>query len=358
MNTKEFGFHTNTTGSSSADHEFYLRKCFKLARLGEGLVSPNPMVGAVLVHGSRVIGQGYHTAYGHAHAEVHAIDSVQESDRPLIPTSRLYVSLEPCNHFGKTPPCTELILRSGIQQVIIACYDPNPLMAGKSISHLKASGVHVEGPILESDGLDLIRAFRTNILCQRPYVLLKLAQTADFYMGKAHERTKISNPVSDLLVHKWRSETDALVIGKETLLTDNPELTTRLWPGKNPRRIVLGKVDALSRSQLKFFNTTEEVLTLEDFAKSDYIEPEDFLKQLWENHQIGSIIIEGGPKTIQSFYERGLWDEARVITNKTMILREGLKSPSIKGWLEKKMILENDEICYIRKTNPNTLNLI
>ncbi len=358
MNSEEKGCKRDSSQLTFSDHEMYMRRCFKLAQLGNGQVSPNPMVGALVVHEKRIIGQGFHAACGEAHAEVNALNSVRDADRHLIPQSRIYVSLEPCNHYGKTPPCTEFILRSEIRQLIYSCCDPNPIMAGKSIAYLSSSGVRVIGPILENEGLDLIRAFRTNILQERPYVLLKFAQTADFYMGLNTQRIKISNSLSDLLVHKWRAETDALVIGKRTLLTDNPLLTTRLWLGKNPVRIVLGDLEPQERKKFKIFEGKENVLTLSELGQTRFIEPSDFLSLLWKKYKIGVVTIEGGATTLQSFYSKGLWDEARVITNKSMILGEGIKAPSIKGILEKKITLENDEICYIRKESPDTLKLI
>src|SRR5688572_28268213 len=236
------------------NHAVYMRRCLELAKSGCGNVAPNPMVGALLLHNDRVIGEGYHQKYGDAHAEVNCIDSVAESDKKLISSSLLYVSLEPCAHFGKTPPCADLIIQHKIPTVIIGCRDPFKEVDGKGIEKLKAAGVRTETGILEEDCKKLNKRFFSFHTKHRPYVILRWAQTADGFIAATNhppgkrplkesaekkERLHISNEYSNRLVHKWRSEEAAILIGTNTALLDDSELTTRLWPGRSPIRLIL-----------------------------------------------------------------------------------------------------------------------
>lgn len=327
--------------------ENYMRYCLYLAELGKGQISPNPPVGSILLHQDKIIGEGFHKKYGEAHAEVNAFASVPENEFNLIRDSTLFVSLEPCMHHGKTPPCTELILKHQIKNLVFGCFDPNPLMSGKSISFLKQQGINVTGPILESECKDQIKEFTINITRKRPYIILKFAQSADFFIGKSNEKTKISNPYTDLLVHKWRSQADGILVGSHTIHTDNPYLTTRLWPGKNPIRIALGHFSTEDRLKLNFFNSEAESWIAQELVSGDSFNLSTLVEELYIR-KIGILLVEGGTKTLQSFYVAGLWDEARIITNTELYLKDGIPAPGISGSLEKKFILEKDTIHYIR----------
>ncbi|MBK9107792.1 MAG: bifunctional diaminohydroxyphosphoribosylaminopyrimidine deaminase/5-amino-6-(5-phosphoribosylamino)uracil reductase RibD [Saprospiraceae bacterium] len=336
---------------NSREIELYMQHCFFLAKKGIGFVSPNPPVGALLVHQNKIIGEGYHKAYGEAHAEIAAIESVAPKQKHLIAESSLFVSLEPCNHFGKTPPCCQRILQEGIKNVYYSIQDPNPQMSGKSISWLRQNGIVVNGPILAAQGLDLIRSFYINTTQCRPYVILKFAQSSDFYIAN-EGRTKISNEYSNRLVHKWRHESDGILIGKNTLISDNPLLTTRLWPGKNPTRILLGNIPDDQKSSYVFFNDEAKSFELDDLIRSKDRPLQQILNSILQKG-IGVLLVEGGAHTIQSFIDTGLWDEARIITNQKLKLISGIKAPCIKGFLENKFILESDVIHIIRKNRPS-----
>ncbi len=325
--------------------------CFYLARLGSGAVSPNPKVGAILVYQDRIIGEGYHQKFGQAHAEVNAVESVKPEDRSLISHSSLYVSLEPCNHFGKTGPCTEFILKHKIPEVIFGTMDPNPVMSGKSIEWLKAKGLHVIGPILEHKAQILIQEYTCMIREHRPYVILKFAQSADFFIAKHNQTTKISTFAADMLVHRWRTEADAIIVGKNTVNMDNPKLTSRLWSGKNPVRILLGNWDRDVKVKLNAFNNEATSYTLSDLGLESGYSIQQLLARLFEL-KLGIALVEGGAKTIQSFYNSGLWDEARIITNTELKLQEGLKAPSIQGHLLNTNTLDKNTIYYIAKNKP------
>ena len=265
------------------NHEVYMRRCLELATLGCGNVAPNPMVGAVLVFNDRVIGEGYHQKYGEAHAEVNCIDSVAEADKKLISSSTLYVSLEPCAHFGKTPPCADLIIQHKIPRVIIGCRDPFKEVDGKGIEKLKAAGVHIETGILEDDCRELNKRFFSFHTKQRPYVILKWAQTADGFIAATNhppgertlkesaekkERLHISNEYSNRLVHKWRSEEAAILIGTNTALLDDPELTTRLWPGRSPVRLILD-MDLRLPAHLKIFDRSVRTIVFNSIKEEE-----------------------------------------------------------------------------------------
>ena len=302
----------------------FMLRCFDLARLGAGSVSPNPMVGAVLTHEGRILGEGWHQRYGEAHAEVNALRAVQESDRHLIPQATLYCSLEPCFHYGKTPPCVDLILEQKIPRVVVCNTDPNPLVAGQSLQKLQAAGVAVEAGMLETEGRYLNRAFFTWIIKKRPHIILKWAQSADGFLGRTGERTAISGPLTQRLVHRWRSECDAILVGANTVRTDDPRLDNRLYSGKSPLRVALdfsGSIPANARllddslpswiiGPLRSgpFQQTRFL----DFAPANWI-PE-LLQRLRENNR-AILLVEGGAKVLQQFLDRDCWDEIRVIEN-------------------------------------------
>ncbi|RYD92890.1 MAG: bifunctional diaminohydroxyphosphoribosylaminopyrimidine deaminase/5-amino-6-(5-phosphoribosylamino)uracil reductase RibD [Sphingobacteriales bacterium] len=324
------------------DHELYMQRCFSLALLGAGRVAPNPMVGAVLVYDGRIIGEGYHRKYGEAHAEVNCIESVQEPDRDLIGKSTIYVSLEPCSHYGKTPPCADLIIAHKIPKVVIACRDSFAKVNGTGVQKLRDAGVEVIEHIIEDAALELNKRFFTFHALKRPYIILKWAQSNNgMIAGKDHQPLAISNAISNRLVHKWRAEEAAILVGTKTAMTDDPSLTTRLWPGNNPVRIVIDKKLSLPASS-KLADGTVPTIVVNSIKEGEQgntlfhqiAEGEDLpqvLLDLLYRRQLTSLIVEGGTKTLQSFIDAGLWDEARIITNESMEIAAGIAAPLLKG---------------------------
>lgn len=332
-------------------HEQYILRCLQLAQLASGDVAPNPMVGSVLVHENRIIGEGYHKEYGKAHAEVNCLASVKEEDRALIPQSTLYVSLEPCAHFGKTPPCADLIIRHKIPKVVVGCRDPFPEVNGKGIEKLRAAGVEVEPGVLQEECKAVNRRFFTFHTKHRPYITLKWAQTADGKIANTdYSRVLISNEFTNRLVHKWRSEEAAIVVGTNTALFDDPQLSTRNWPGKNPLRVVVD-MNLRLPSSLQLFNGDTPTIVINKhrhtlpFEKSNFAslsgtgvhyyqvtEDVNLVHQLLNGlYRLGiqSILVEGGTRLLQSFLDEGLWDEARVICNENLVLGGGLPAPQL-----------------------------
>jgi diaminohydroxyphosphoribosylaminopyrimidine deaminase/5-amino-6-(5-phosphoribosylamino)uracil reductase len=326
-------------------HDIYMQRCLELAGLGIGNVSPNPMVGAVIVHDGRIIGEGYHQQYGHAHAEVNAVTQVLElfeNAEELLKNSVIYVSLEPCAHYGKTPPCADLIIKHRIPRIIIGCRDPFEQVNGKGIEKLIAAGIEVESGILEEECQWLNRRFFTRVQKKRPYIILKWAQTSDEYFAHADKSQYwITGEESRRLVHKWRSEEDAILVGKNTVAIDNPQLNVRLWEGKSPKRVIIDRKLELSR-ELHIYDQSVETLIFNEIktdidGKIKYIALEDFerfvpqyiLFQLYLQ-DIQSVIIEGGAQTLNSFIEAGLWDEARIFTGK-VVFGQGIAAPVITG---------------------------
>ena len=301
--------------------EQYMSRCIELAKLAAGYAAPNPMVGAVLVYEDKIIGEGYHKKYGAPHAEVNCINSVLAENKTLIEKSTIYVSLEPCSHYGKTPPCVDLIIKNKIKKIVIGCKDIYKEVAGKGIEKLKNSGAEVIPDVLENECKELNKRFFTFHQKNRPYIILKWAQSANGKTGSlSGERILISNDYSNRLVHKWRSEEAAILVGTNTALKDNPSLTTRLWEGNNPVRIVIDKENNLQFIKLEASGLLEQIL-----------------HSLFELN-IQSILIEGGSKTLQSFIDKGLWDEARIITNEEMMIENGIAAPELYG-----AVLENQE---------------
>jgi diaminohydroxyphosphoribosylaminopyrimidine deaminase/5-amino-6-(5-phosphoribosylamino)uracil reductase len=324
-----------------------MSRCLQLAQLGAGNVAPNPMVGAVLVYEDKIIGEGYHQKYGQAHAEVNCINSVREENKFLIEKSTLYVSLEPCSHYGKTPPCADLIIQNKIKKVIIGCKDIYKEVAGTGIQRLQNASVEVITGILEKECIKLNKRFFTFHQKFRPYIILKWAQTANGKIGSTEKRILISNDYSNRLVHKWRSEEAAILVGTNTALQDDPLLTTRLWQGKNAVRIVIDKELKLPLP-LNIFNTDANTLiynltknSTEENLVYIKLENENFMDQMLQSlfeMNIQSVMIEGGATTLQSFIDESLWDEARVIINEELIIENGIAAPEMKNF-----ILENQE---------------
>jgi diaminohydroxyphosphoribosylaminopyrimidine deaminase/5-amino-6-(5-phosphoribosylamino)uracil reductase len=329
------------------EHEKYMRRCLELAQLGAGYVSPNPMVGAVVVHDGRIIGEGYHQKYGQAHAEVNAIAQVTEkfdNQAELLKNSVIYVSLEPCAHYGKTPPCADLIIKHQIPKVVVGCRDPFAQVDGKGIEKLQAAGIEVITGVLEQECQWLNRRFFTKVQKHRPYIILKWAQTQDGFFAPADgSQFWITGSESRKLVHKWRSEEDAVLVGKNTVISDNPQLNTRYWDGPSPKRVVIDRRLELNKGLNVFDNSAEtfifnevkfdvdgnnKYIALEDFER---FVPQYILYQLYLQ-DIQSVIIEGGAHTLNTFIEAGLWDEARVFTG-DKVLNKGIKAPRITGIL-------------------------
>ncbi|MEO6758087.1 MAG: bifunctional diaminohydroxyphosphoribosylaminopyrimidine deaminase/5-amino-6-(5-phosphoribosylamino)uracil reductase RibD [Saprospiraceae bacterium] len=318
-------------------HESFLRRCFDLARLGAGSVSPNPLVGAVLVHAGRIIGEGWHQRYGEAHAEVNCLLSVSADNQALIPHSTLYCSLEPCSHFGKTPPCVDLILAHKIPRVVVSNTDPNPLVAGQGLRKLADAGVEVIAGILEAEGAWLNRAFFTWITRERPYIILKWAQSRDGYLGKAGERTAISGPVAQRLVHRWRSEVDAILVGTTTAIVDNPRLDNRLYYGKSPLRLVFDRHGQLPPAANLLDDSVPTWIfgpqRLGDWQQTQFFpSPEAvsipaLLGQLRAANR-AILLVEGGAQVLQQWLDLGYWDEVRILENER-VLGEGLRAPGI-----------------------------
>ncbi|CAM3762875.1 bifunctional diaminohydroxyphosphoribosylaminopyrimidine deaminase/5-amino-6-(5-phosphoribosylamino)uracil reductase RibD [Mucilaginibacter galii] len=329
-----------------AIHEIYMQRCLELAALGAGNVSPNPMVGAVIVHQDKIIGEGYHQKYGQAHAEVNAVNQVLDNypnAAELFKQSTIYVSLEPCAHYGKTPPCADLIIKHQIPKVVVGCRDPFAQVDGKGIEKLQQSGIEVIVGVFEQECRNLNKRFFTRVQKQRPYIILKWAQTANGYFAPADGTQHwITGPEAKKLVHQWRSQEDAILVGKNTARIDNPQLNTRLWPGKSPKRVVIDRNLQLDTTLHLFDNSVEtfvfNAIKTDINDKTKYIALEDFerfvpqyiLFQLYLQ-DIQSIIIEGGAHTLNAFIEAGLWDEARIFTGETL-LPAGIRAPVCFGY--------------------------
>ncbi len=339
-----------------------MQRCLDLASLGSGNVAPNPMVGAILVYENEIIGEGFHQQYGQAHAEVNCLNSVKQYNKHLIEKSTLYVSLEPCNHFGKTPPCSELIISHKIPKVVIACTDPFEKVNGSGIKKLSDSGVEVITGILENDAIELNNRFFTFHQQKRPYIILKWAQSENqcisAFQGKP---IKISNALTDILVHKWRSEEAAIMVGTNTIMVDNPSLTTRNWVGKNPVRIFIDRNLKIEHTAKILDQSAPTIIFNQHIKKTegenDFIQinfEHEIIPQINEllfQKNIQSVIIEGGAKILQTFIDEGFWDEARIITNQTMIIENGNASPKFdyKSCFKQEKI-ESDLIQYF--SNP------
>lgn len=322
-----------------AIHHKYMQRCLELALRGNGNVAPNPMVGAVLVYNDRIIGEGWHRQYGEVHAEVNCINSVKDEDRQYIPGSTLYVSLEPCAHFGRTPPCADLVVQQKIPFVVIGCRDPFKEVDGKGIGKLEAAGVKVELGVMEAESRALNKRFFTFHTEQRPYVILKWAQTADGKIGSlpGEARLLISNEYTNRLVHQWRSEEAAILIGTNTALQDDPSLTTRSWPGNSPIRVVLD-MDLRLPQSLRIFDRSVRTIIINAVRQEEtgsllyykLDKRDDVIAQILTvlpRMNIQSLLVEGGAKLLQSFIDARLWDEARVIKNEQLVIRKGIEAP-------------------------------
>jgi diaminohydroxyphosphoribosylaminopyrimidine deaminase / 5-amino-6-(5-phosphoribosylamino)uracil reductase len=329
----------------------YMLRCFELAKQGMGSVSPNPLVGCVIVKAEKIIGEGWHQRYGSSHAEVNAINSVV--DKTQLEGSTVYVNLEPCSHFGKTPPCADLLIEHKVGKVVISNTDTNTLVGGKGIAKLKAAGIEITQSVLESEGRELNKRFFTFHEKQRPYIILKWAQTLDGFIARTNYESKwISNEQSRQLVHKWRSEEDAVLVGTKTAAHDNPVLTVRDWSGRNPVRLVIDRFlrlpDKLSLFDQSVKTICYNVLKHEEHQNLMLIRlPEtNFLESILEHLVsigIQSVIVEGGATTLALFTEASLWDEARVFTS-TRQFYSGINAPKFIGSLVTEEKIESDTL--------------
>lgn len=330
--------------------ERFMHRALQLAAAGKGQVSPNPLVGCVIVHNDTIIGEGFHQQYGGPHAEVHAIQQV--TDVMLLPMSTVYVTLEPCSHFGKTPPCADLLISNKVKRVVIANLDTNPLVAGNGIKKLREAGIEVVTGVLDKQGRALNKRFFTFMEKQRPYIILKWAQTADGFVARENYDSKwISNAYSRQLVHKWRTEEDAILVGARTAVHDNPQLNVREWTGRNPVRIVIDRYLKLSE-KLHLFDGKQRTICYNVLKHEEHpnlnlmrIDEENFLQNLLHDlykQKIQSLIIEGGAATLNHFIEQGLWDEARVFTSTTHHFGKGIAAPCIKSILTKTEHIDSD----------------
>lgn len=349
-----------TPAFTPTDHQ-WMSYALHLARQGLGHVQTNPMVGAVVAHGDQLIASGYHPGYGQLHAERIALRSVAPSDEHLLPQATLYVTLEPCNHHGKTPPCTDIILEKGIKKVIVCQLDPNPQMSGKSIEMLRSKGIEVQVGLLEDQGEELTKAFVKNQKTAMPYTILKCARSADGYMGHSDKQVWLSNPQSKIMSHKWRTEIDAIMIGSETALVDDPSLTAREYPGHSPLRVVIDRRGRLEGADLRLVTdghpTVIYTTVPPDTPHSDTVDyrtldesdglPE-ILSELYAHYKVGTLLVEGGHALLQSFINDDLWDEGRIIHTQTL-LEDGVKAPSVKGLLRQSYSLDTDRIDIIER---------
>ncbi|WP_231459622.1 MULTISPECIES: bifunctional diaminohydroxyphosphoribosylaminopyrimidine deaminase/5-amino-6-(5-phosphoribosylamino)uracil reductase RibD [unclassified Pedobacter] len=347
--------------------EFFVKRCLELAAKAIGNVSPNPMVGCVIVANGEIIGEGYHQKYGEAHAEPNAIKAVIEKfgaqADDLLKTATAYVNLEPCAHFGKTPPCADLFVKHKLKKVVIGNRDPFSGVDGKGIEKLKNAGIEVISGVLDKECRGFNKRFFTRIQNQRPYIILKWAETANGFFASLDGHQKwISGALAKRLAHQWRTEEDAILIGKQTAIIDNPQLTSRLWPGKNPIRLVIDKNLQIS-SDNNVFNKEAKTIIFNE-VKTDvvdnihYIQMEDMHFYLPQKiafqlylMDIQSVIVEGGANILNQFLGAGIWDEARIFSSKNS-WSAGIASPVIKGILTEQIQIESDKLSiYVNDIN-------
>jgi len=339
--------------------ELFMHRTFELARLGIGSVSPNPRVGCVIVNDGSIVGEGWHQTFGQAHAEVNAVASVKDKDR--LAGSTVYVNLEPCSHTGKTPPCSDLLIKHRVKKVVISTVDTNPLVGGNGIKKLSEAGVEVITGVLEQQGRELNSRFFTFYEKQRPYIILKWAQTADNFIARSNYESKwISNEYSRQLVHKWRGEEDAVLVGTKTAAHDNPALTVRDWSGRNPIRLVIDRFLRLS-DKLSLFDRKQKTICFNLLKHEEHpnfsrvrLDEQDFIDSMLDylvKEKIQSVMIEGGSLTLGLFIEAGLWDEARVFTS-PRLFHAGISAPRVGGNLITEEKISTD---MLRLYRPNTL---
>lgn len=346
----------------SAQDEIFMNRALSLAKKGIKRVAPNPMVGAVIVHDGKIIGEGYHQAFGEPHAEVNAINSVQ--DQTAFPFSTIYVTLEPCAHFGKTPPCADLIIKKGFKKVVIATIDPSEKVGGKGIERIQEAGIEVEVGILKDEAAKLNKRFFSLHAKKRPYITLKWAETKDGFIGRDKNDSNqadnwITNMLSKQLVHQWRAEEMGILVGKTTAMIDNPALTCREVEGINPHRFLIDPSLSVPKEYALFNqDAPTTIFNLEKSFTKDNLEfvkvsnPSEIVSELFNyclKHSIHSLLIEGGANTLQRFIDANLWDEARVFEgNKTF--KAGVKGPTLNIEAYKTETLRDDVIRYYKNS--------
>ena len=315
--------------------ELYMRRCLQLAACGRQESRPNPMVGAVIVEPQtgRILGEGYHVRCGEGHAEVNAFASMHPEDEHLLSEATLYVSLEPCSHYGKTPPCAELIIRRGVRRVVVGCKDSFSEVSGRGIQMLREAGIDVTVGVLEEECRWLNRRFFTFHEKKRPYIILKWAQTADGFLDNNFQKTSISSEFSKILVHKLRAEEDAILVGRVTAERDHPQLNVRHWNGSNPVCFVLGTSPVAPSSSFSVVSSIEELI------------------EACCNRTLQSLIVEGGSRTLQSFIDRNLYDEIRVETNPDLRVGNGTKAPILPPTIEEysSLAVGSNNIAYYKR---------
>ena len=337
----------------------YMERALQLARLGSGTVSPNPMVGCVIVHQGTIIGEGWHQQYGEAHAEVNAVNSV--ADQALLKESTCYVTLEPCSHHGKTPPCADMLVRHELKRVVVAVKDSNPLVGGKGIDRLKAAGIEVDYGVLEAEARALNSRFFTSIEKQRPYIILKWAQTADGFVARANYDSKwISGADSRLQVHQWRGQEDAIMVGTNTARYDNPRLNVRGTSGQDPIRVVIDKNLALN-PDLNLFDGSQPTLCYnllenKEAEGTTWVKVqgdqllEDLLADLNER-KVQSLFVEGGGYLLKTLIEKNLWDEARVFESEA-IFGDGIAAPKLEVGYSESTSIDKDVLKIYHNPEP------
>jgi diaminohydroxyphosphoribosylaminopyrimidine deaminase/5-amino-6-(5-phosphoribosylamino)uracil reductase len=336
--------------------EFYMQRALELAALGKGYVSPNPMVGCVIVHEDQIIGEGWHQRYGEAHAEVNAVNSLVDKSR--LQASTVYVTLEPCAHHGKTPPCADMLAAHKVKRVVIGAVDTNPLVGGKGIERLQKEGVEVVTGVLEKESREINKRFFTAIENQRPYVILKWAQTQDGFVARKNYDSKwISNEQSRQMVHQWRAEEDAILVGSNTAQYDDPQLNVRGVKGKDPLRVLIDRKLSLN-GNLKLFRGPQQTLVynLIESKEGDHVTyiklgESNFIEELLQDlgkRKIQSVVVEGGSAIHKAFIEANLWDEARIFTAPTTF-GEGIEAQLIEGTKIKELSVAGDQLeIYLR----------
>ncbi len=343
-------------------NETFMQRALQLAKNGLGATAPNPMVGAVIVLDNKIMGEGFTSPYGGSHAEVNAINSVE--DKTTLAKATLYVTLEPCSHHGKTPPCAKLIIKHGIPKVVIGTLDPHHKVAGRGKRMLEESGCEVAVGILEKKCKALHKRFLTFHQKKRPYIILKWAATSDGFIAPDKDLRNnkvepywITNTYSRQQVHKWRSEEQAILVGTRTVLDDNPKLNTRSWHGKSPIRIILDKNLAIDSNHHVFDGSQPTIVMTQDTNEDKRIadvayELIDFSQNQTEqicnilhSRDINSVIIEGGTKTLQSFIDTDYWDEARVFTGSSSFSK-GLKAPTLDNKPQKTIRIASDTLNF------------
>lgn len=337
--------------------EIYIRRCIELAQKALGNTYPNPLVGSVIIHNGKIIGEGFHKKAGEPHAEINAINSINEEDKHLIPESTIYVSLEPCAHFGKTPPCALKIVELGFKKVVVGAMDSHDKVNGKGKKIITDAGIEVVSSVLENECRELNKRFFTYHEKKRPFIILKWAESADGFMDKDFQPTQISNSLSKQFVHQMRSEEHAILVGKNTALHDNPSLTVREIEGRNPIRILIDHNLDIPEN-FNIYNDEAETIIFNSIENSEdkhlkfiKIEKENSLNQILEKLyelQIQSVIIEGGRFTLQQFIDQNLWDEAIIFKNQNLNLENGTKAPDLSFNPEKIENIRDNQVLFFR----------